>query len=158
MKSTINSVLQNAKLIYKESIQSNNETIEELALSIITDIKILQNNKEISKPRERITFNDEKSKDINILAYVFSEYEHSSLFPNDNQSDAIKKISGLFNVKYDTFRLKRDYYDSFTSSKRKGWKKELSDSLREVFDELRILPKDEVLNIAKTIMKRYENR
>ena len=115
MNSTINSILQNAKLIYKESIQSNNEIIEELALSIITDIKILQDNKEISKPRERITLNDEKSKDINILAYIFSEYEHSLLFSNDNQSNAIQKISDLLDVKSTTFRNKRDYYDSYTT-------------------------------------------
>jgi len=156
MNSSIDTILKNAKLIYKESIQVNNETIEELALSIITDIKILQDNKEISKPRERITLNNEKSKDINILAYVFSEYEHSSLFPIDTQSKAFKKITNILDVKYNTFTNKRDTYDSYTSSQREGWKKELSDSLQEVFDELKILPKNKVLNIARTIIKKYE--
>ncbi len=134
----LNNILDNAKLIYKESNLIDNEKIEELTLSIIIDIKNLQNDQKEYIPRERVTLSDEKSKDVNILAYVFSEYEHTSLFPDDNQSDAIQKISNLLDVKYHTFRNKRDNYDRYTNSPRKGWEKELSDSLQEVFDELKM--------------------
>jgi len=156
MNLIFNTILENAKLIYKESNQIDNEKIEELALSIIIDIKKLQSDKKKYKPRERITLSDEKSKDVNILAYVFSEYEHSSLFPMENQSNAIKKISKLLDVKYNTFRNKRDNYDRYTNSSREGWEKKLSDSLQEVFDELKVLSKDEVLKIANNIINKYK--
>jgi len=51
---------------------------------------------------------------------------------------------------------KRDCYDYYTNSKRGGWKKELSPSLQEVFNELKVLTKEEVLKIARNIMKKYE--
>ena len=156
MNSLFKNILDNAKLIYKKSNLIDNEKIEELALSIIIDIKNLQNDKKEYIPRERVTISDEKSKDVNILAYVFSEYEHTSLFPDDNQSDAIQKIRDLLDVKYHTFKNKRDYYDTYTNSPRKGWEKELSDSLQEVFDELKVLSKEEVLTIANNIIKKYK--
>jgi len=156
MNLIFNTILENAKLIYKESNQIDNEKIEELALSIIIDIKKLQSDKKKYKPRERITLSDEKSKDVNILAYVFSEYEHTSLFPNDNQLSALTKITNLIDVKPNTFKNKRDAYDSYTNSSRKGWEKELSDSLQEVFDELKVLSKEEVLTIANNIIKKYK--
>jgi len=158
MNKTFESILSNAKSIYKESIKIDNVIIEELALSIITDIKILQSEKKPSIQRERVRLDNEHSKDVDTLAYIFSEYEHTALFPDNTQTAAFKKVSDLLNVKHNTFTNKRDYFDSHTNSQRIGWEKELSISLKKVFDELKILSKKEVLDIGYKIIKKYQEK
>jgi hypothetical protein len=161
MDSRLNNILQNAKSIYRESIQENNSVIEELSLSIITEVTILNNdenreNFQHKELRRRVRLDDEHSRDVDILAYVFSEYEHIALFPNDTQTSAFTKVSDILNTKPNTFSNKRDFFDSHTNSKRVGWGKELSKPMQKVFDELKNLSKNEVIAIGKQILDRYQ--
>ena len=160
MDNGLNDILQNAKSIYRESIKENNSVIEELSLSIITEVTILKNAKnrenfQSKEPRRRDRLNNEHSRDVDIVAYIFSEYEHIALFPDDKQTSAFKKVSEILNTKPNTFSNKRDFFDSHTNSKRVGWGKELSEPMQKVFDELRNLSKNEVIAIGKQILDKY---
>ena len=159
MDSIVSNILNNAKLAYKEIVISDNEVIQELLLSILADSKRLQglkiNSVSTSVPRERVTLDRERSADINTIAYIFSEYEHTSLFPNLNQTQAFKEVSKILNVKQNTFTNKRDAFDKFTNSMRVGWDKELSQSMQDIFDKLSGLSENEVISIANNILQKY---
>ena len=151
-------ILNNAKSILRESILSNNKIIEELSLLIIADVAVLIDNesKNTSKvDRTRVRLDNEHSRDVNIMAYIFSEYEHTALFPNDTQTSAFTKVSKILNVKPNTFSNKRDFFDSHTNSKRAGWRKELSEDMQKVLDGFRNLSKYEVIEIGKHILDKY---
>ncbi len=170
MNELVESILSNTKKAYKESALIDNLVIQDLLLSVLADCSRLQDSiaskdvasnfvddkdKKVFKPRERITLSDEKSRDINIIAYIFSKYEHTALFPNKNQTDAFKEISKLLDVKPTTFRNKRDAFDRFTNSTRAGWDKPLSESMQEIFDEYKSLSKENALDYAKAILDKH---
>ena len=159
MKTITENILDNAKKAYKESVIIDNTVIQELLLSILTDVKRLQEPVEpkVHKNRERLTLSETHSKDIDIIAYIFSEYEHTSLFPNKSQTDAVQYISKLMNVKYKTFTNKRDSFDRYTNSSRKGWNQELSKTLQMIFDEYKNLPMEVAIRNAKRIMNKYKD-
>jgi len=163
MKKITDNIIENAKKAYKESILIDNTTIQDLVLTIITETKKLQEipKKELSirrnilSTRERVLLEDGQSHDINIIAYIFSEYEHTALFPNINQTEAVSIIANLMNVKYKTFTNRRDRYDRYTNSHRVGWDEDLPNSLQNIFDKLVILSKEEIINKGKNILKKY---
>ncbi len=159
MKNIIESILDNAKKAYKESVMIDNIVIQELLLSILTDAKRLQEPIEpkIQKTRERITLKETHSRDIDIIAYIFSEYEHSSLFPEKSQTDAVQHISDVMNVKYNTFTNKRDAFDRYTNSSRKGWEKDLSPQLQIIFDEYKSFPRNIAIENGEKIIEKYKN-
>jgi len=165
MTKIIENIMNNTKQAYKESVIVDNTVIQDLLLAILTDTNRLQEIakiekeepiiKKVSKTRERVLLEDNQSNDINIIAYVFSEYEHTALFPNINQTEAVSMIADLMAVKYKTFTNRRDRYDRYTNSHRAGWDEDLPNSLKVVFDELVSLPKDTVINKAKNILAKY---
>ncbi|MEA3419942.1 MAG: hypothetical protein U9Q90_11160 [Campylobacterota bacterium] len=158
MKVIAESILDNAKKAYKESVVIGSIEIQELLLSILTDTIRLQESVESSanKPGEGILSEDTQPRDINIIAYVFSEYEHTSLFPNKSQTNAVKYVSQLLNVKYNTFKNKRDAFDRYTNSKRKGRDKELPKPLQRIFDEYKNLPWEQAMENANVIINNYK--
>lgn len=163
MKEIIDNIMENAKKAYKESIIIDNIVIQDLILTIITETKKLQEipKKELNtvrhipSTRERVLLEDSQSNDINVIAYIFSEYEHTALFPNMNQTEAVSAIADLMNVKYKTFTNRRDRYDRYTNSHRVGWDEDLPSSLQDIFDELVTLSKEQVLNKGKKILEKY---
>jgi hypothetical protein len=167
MDMLVESILSNTKKAYKESVLIDNSIIQDLLLSVLADCSRLADsidkqelicNVESSDKRitrVRSTLSDDHSKDINIVAYVFSEYEHTSLFPNKSQTEAFEEASGLLNVKLTTFRNKRDAYDRYTSSARAGWDKPLSTQMKDIFNEYKILSKDIAIANARLILGKH---
>lgn len=151
-------IINNAKKAYKESVIVGNIEIQELLLSILTDAINLQKLSETNayKQKKGMSPDEVHAREVNIIAYVFSEYEHTSLFPDKSQTEAIKYLSQLLNIKYNTFKSKRDAFDRYTNSKRKGWDKELPIPLQKVFDEYRSLPWVQVVENANAIINKYK--
>jgi hypothetical protein len=160
LETSVESILANAKKAYKESVAIGSIEIQELLLSILTDVIKLQEPTKfgVHKPKEKALPVDTPSRDIDTIAYVFSEYEHRSLFPDKSQADAIRHVSQLLNVKYNTFRNKRDAFDRHTNSKRKGWDRELSEPLQRILDKYKNLSQKKVIKRANTIINKYENK
>ena len=158
MNSIVDNILLNAKKAYKESVIIENIELQELILSILTDISRIKETSKTNRrhmPRERIILDDEHAEDTNVLAYVFSEYEHTSLFPDKSQTEAFQFIADLLNVKYKTFSNKRDAFDKYTSSKRVGWDKELPPSLELIFKKYKSMSREKVLTVANKKIHKY---
>jgi len=172
MRKELDSILQNVKLAYKESVLIENDIIQDILLTVLTDVKMLEDKISITKlrpglkvkktlednqytSRNRVSIEEQQSYDINVIAYVFSEYEHTALFPNKNQTESVTVISNLMSVKYKTFTNRRDRFDRYTHSKRAGWDENLPNGLQVVFNELKGLSKDVVIDKAKQILQKY---
>jgi len=100
--------------------------------------------------------------DLLIVAYYLSKYDHMILFgPAINSSKVFDAFSDIFNIKANTIRSKRDYFDALIPtedrvSKRRGYDK---DSLRSIQDYEKIILEykdDHEENIRKKVLRIIE--
>lgn len=110
-------------------------------------------------PREKRERMDRSSTEIeNKVAYYLARFDHESLFPRLNQNKSFEKISQILNVKPNTIKNKRDYFDSFVNElktsgkKREGWKTPLSDEMQKVFDYFLHKTPQEIENEIKELL------
>lgn len=69
------------------------------------------------------------------------------------QADAFSSIADLFGSKKRTVQNERDAFDAFTDSERTGWQKPLPPRLKPIFDEFGELTRDDMFQLAKTILE-----
>ncbi len=94
-----------------------------------------------------------KKDEVSIVAYCFSEYEHDSLYPNHNQTEAFELAAQKLDIKKNTLSNIRDAYDGHNNSHRRGWYlKPLGNDLERVKDVCSTNTKEENIRIAKDIL------
>jgi hypothetical protein len=122
----------------------NNQASFAIASSAIADGSV----------RSRVHKRVKDPKDVNIVAYFLSKYEHHDLFigQNYNQSETFTKASELLGVPMGTLRNIRDAFDRYTSSHRVGWDKPLNALQQKIFDAMENKQKSEVLEIVQGIL------
>ena len=118
----------------------------------------------------KVKINEEKEyypsvskNDLLVVAYYLSKYDHEILFgPAINSSKVFDAFSDIFNIKANTIRSKRDYFDALIpvedrKSNRKGYNRDLLRSIND-YEQIILQYKDKdeeytrkmVLNILDT--------
>ncbi len=149
-----------AKTAYKKSFLYNCEELQDDILLIIRLTDQLQNAPIAIKNRsggKRETIGDSKYRDLGVIAYVLSEYGHKVFNGKLTQAQTIEYLANILSTKSGTLRNMRDSLDSYTNSKREGWKMPLSEKLRNVLEEcIAINPPEDVIDQAKNILLNYK--
>lgn len=95
----------------------------ELALNKIpmknTNSLTLTNKEESSRTYEKL--DDDIKMNMYLVAYCFSCYEHTSLYPKFSQDKAFIVASEQLGVKKNTLKNARDWFDGHNDSHRSGW-------------------------------------
>ncbi len=103
------------------------------------------------------------NKDLLIIAYYLSRFDHEQLFGlHISSTKAIEALSDVLNVKPNTLRGKRDYFDSLIPSKdrksdRKGYSEIKSTKIYdEIIKEYRYISNDDEKTMRKEVVKILE--
>ena len=156
---TFDEVIRISKSAYKKSFLHDCEELQDDLLSIITMVDQLKHESTTRKSRSstRENIGDAKYRDIAITAYVLSEFGHQEFSSELTQAQVIENLASTLNTKASTLRNIRDSLDSYTNSRREGWKKPLSDKLQNVFEEcVKTYPTESIVEKAKNILLKYE--
>ena len=88
------------------------------------------------------------------VAYYLSEYGHEDIFPSYklSQQDAIKKAASNLNIKPNTLKNQRDFFDSYTNSHREGWKAPLNPQQKDVLESMKALSRKECLAKVQNVL------
>ena len=101
----------------------------------------------------RQTYDRITKEHINKVAYVFSEYEHTALYPHLKQTIAFETASRVLGCPRGTLQNIRDAFDGHNNSPRRGWwQKPLADDLQHVKDKFDKRTRAENVAEAKEIL------
>ncbi len=96
----------------------------------------IRNNNGIDKVNTRITYKQSSRDKAYKIAYYLSKYGQYELFPDLNQTEALKKCSEIINVKSSTLKVYMNSFDPFTGSGRKSFKGlDLNDNMKKIFKD-----------------------
>lgn len=87
----------------------------------IKNIKKIDFTNKIETSRTYEKIDDDKKMDMYLVAYCFSCYEHTSLYPKISQDKAFILASEQLGVKKNTLKNARDWFDGHNDSHRSGW-------------------------------------
>ena len=105
-----------------------------------------------------------ENNDVLTVAYYLSMYDHDYLFNNHiSATKAIENIGRILNLKPNTLRNKRDYFDAFlalkgiyTNSKRKGYQNaKLSKQYDDIINKYKNLNEEEIRTKTIKILNNY---
>lgn len=108
-----------------------------------------------------------ENDDILSVAYYLSKYDHDNLFDKQiSAAKAIEAISEILNIKPNTLRNKRDYFDAFlnqkgieTKSSRRGYQKAtLSVQYENIINKYMNLNEEDVKNKIIKILQNLKNK
>ena len=152
------SLLQSAVFLPQEKRLTYISLIKELAYNnmgeyvsdIATDSSKIIAHKKSAPSIERSNISDEAI----IVAYCFSTYDHSCLYPTTSLNDALIDAAQRLDIKVTTLKNIRDAFDGHNDSPRKGWwQKPLSPRYQYIKDIMQQKTKEEVIKLAKGILK-----
>ena len=113
--------------------------------------KIFSGQKHKGYQKEKIE--DETKNALYLIAYCFSRYEHTSIFPNHGQDVSFEIASEKLGVKKTTLRNNRDKFDGHNESSRRGWwQTPLPDDMEKVKRIFDSKTKQELITEAKEIL------
>ncbi len=163
MKELLQQIKQLAQEGMEQSIIDKNSDSKEIFLSILlkSEVALNRNNeKPIQKnsypqvtPRKNDKITDEIRYKLNVVAYCFSEFKHTTLYPLVTQQEAFYRASQALGVKKNTLSAKRDAFDGHNDNHRKGWwRTPLTPDMQMVKDEFDGKSKDDILQAARQIL------
>lgn len=132
MYNLLNTIKELAQKGYEKSVISNDADNKELFLNIMLKTEIVLNNVE-NKNKVKIQFNEKKTnrtyekiedntkREMYLIAYCFSYYEHTCLYPQYNQDKAFNVAAEKLGVKKSTLKNARDWFDGHNNNARSGW-------------------------------------
>lgn len=167
MEKLLHEIQKEAENGYGICLLRKEDEIKKIFLSILTKtqncIDIAQNDsiKSVSEScqpykktnSERTHNKIENKKEVNIVAYCFSKYQHDSILPNMSQAKAFDIVATKLNINFHSFKLIRDCFDGHIDNNRRGWwQSPLLPDLQEIYDIYENKSKEEVINEAKNIL------
>lgn len=91
-----------------------------------------------SSVRTHDRIDEARKSNMYLIAYCFSRFEHTSLFPRYNQTKSFDIAAEKLGAKKNTLKNYRDYFDANNDNDRKGWwKASLPDDMqrfKEIYD------------------------
>lgn len=93
-----------------------------------------------------------------LIAYCFSCYEHTSLYPKLNQDKAFVTAAEKLGVKKNTLKNARDWFDGHNDSHRNGWwQAPLPEDMERAKKEFDNKSRNELIKEAKNILEINED-
>lgn len=84
-----------------------------------------------------------------LVAFCFSYYEHTSLYPKLSQKNALETAAKTLGVKVSTFKNTRDLFDGHNNNHRKGWNNSpMPPLVLEAKEKFENLSRNEVIKMA----------
>lgn len=94
------------------------------------------------------------SEDAIIVAYCFSTFEHTCLYPSYSQTDAFIDAADKLNINKNTLKQIRDAFDGHNNNPRAGYHdKPLVPKYQKVKDMLEQKSREEIIKLAKDILR-----
>lgn len=132
MNDLLNEIKQLTKTGYETAILSNEEKSQDIFLNILLKIEMALKSiqsantityKAASSNTERTyeKFDEETKRRAYLIAYCFSYYEHTCLYPEYTQDKAFDVAAKKLNIKKNTLKNFRDQFDGHNNSDRRGW-------------------------------------
>ncbi len=160
----VQEIRQLARQGMKDMILADDSKTEEIFLEIMEKSKSILDRlerKDFSKEntsKENVRTRtgripDDVKQKVNLVAYCFSEYEHTSLYPNRSQQEAFELAAQALEVKKNTLSNIRDSFDGHNNSHRRGWyQAELSSDLVKTKEICSRSDKNTILAKARQIL------
>jgi len=166
MKNLLTEIKQLAQKGMENTVIANDIQNKDLFLSImlksevaisklgdnLNSSMIFHNKPEGNRTYERI--GEDLKSDMYLVAYCFSYYEHTSLYPQFSQDKAFEVAATKLGVKKTTLKNSRDWFDGHNDSHRKGWWQaplpEDMQKFRDIYDKK---DRAEVINEASLILE-----
>ncbi|MDD3238366.1 MAG: hypothetical protein PHV37_09765 [Candidatus Gastranaerophilales bacterium] len=165
MKNLLMEIKQLAQKGMENTIISNDVQNKDIFLSILLKSEVaiskigdnfnnsigFSERPENNRTYERI--DEELKNDMYLIAYCFSYYEHTSLYPQFSQDKAFEVAATKLGVKKTTLKNTRDWFDGHNDSHRRGWWQaplpEDMQNFRDVYDKKK---REDILNEARMIL------
>ena len=166
MKNLLTEIKQLAQKGMENTVISNDTQNKDIFLSIMLKSEVaisklgdklnnsitLQNKPDGNRTYERI--DEDLKSDMYLVAYCFSYYEHTSLYPQFSQDKAFEVAATKLGVKKTTLKNSRDWFDGHNDSHRKGWwQAPLPDDMQNFRDIYDNKDRAEVINEASLILE-----
>jgi hypothetical protein len=166
MKNLLTEIKQLAQKGMENTVIANDTQNKDIFLSIMLKSEVaisklgdtlnnsmnFQNKTEGNRTYERI--GEDLKSDMYLVAYCFSYYEHTSLYPQFSQDKAFEVVATKLGVKKTTLKNSRDWFDGHNDSHRKGWWQaplpEDMQKFRDIYDKK---DRAEVINEASLILE-----
>ncbi len=87
-----------------------------------------------------------------ITALYLSRFDHSDLNLG-NQGETLKELSRNLGIRFNTLKNYRDAFDSYTESRRQGWKKPLSDQQKAILVKYKNHTKAELKALVQSFLE-----
>lgn len=164
MNDLLNEIKQLTKTGYETAIISNEEKSKDIFFNILLKIEMALKTMSSAQPinntltsqhtdRTYEKMDEETKRQAYIVAYCFSYYEHTSLYPECTQDQAFEIAARKLNIKKNTLKNYRDAFDGHNNSPRKGWwQKELPYDMEQIKHTHEAKPKWENISAAKEIL------
>jgi len=161
MENLLTEIKALAKDGYENAVMSNTEKCKDAFLSIMLKIEISLNTPVTirknftsnipSRTYEKI--NDIQKQNMYLVAYCFSYFDHTSLYPAYKQDKAFEIAAEKLGVKKNTLKNARDWFDGHNDNHRKGWwQSPLPDDMAKVKKIYGNKSKEEIISLAKSIL------
>ncbi len=160
----IKEIAKLAQIGLEHSILSSDTSNKKIFLDILVKTELLIQNKQtcteersvmpkLPTGRTYIRTKNKTKNDMHVIAFCFSYFEHTSLYPDYNQNDAFSIASQILGVKLASLRNIRDYFDGHNSSSRKGWwQSDLPNSMQQFKELYEKKEKVAIITEAKQIL------
>jgi len=166
MKNLLVEIKQLAQKGMEHMIISNDVQNKDIFLSILLKSEVaiskighnLSNSNDSSeRPENNRTYeriDEELKNDMYLVAYCFSYYEHTSLYPQFSQDKAFEIAATKLGVKKTTLKNTRDWFDGHNDSHRKGWWQaplpEDMQNFRDIYDKKK---REDVISEANLLLE-----
>ncbi len=143
----------------------NDEIGKKIFLEILVHTKMIEYNKEARQAVNNIflefpymrtysRITKEVRKEMHLIAFCFSYFEHTSLYPYESQDRALELASETLEIKKSSLRNIRDMFDGHNPKQiRKGrWKTPLPPNMQKFKDDYEKKDREDVLDEAKKIL------
>ncbi|MDE6250986.1 MAG: hypothetical protein K2M34_05165 [Alphaproteobacteria bacterium] len=160
MKDLLNEIKQLTKTGYETAILANEEKSKDIFFNILLKIEIALKS---TPPVHTITpsgtdrtyekLDEETKRQAYLIAYCFSYYEHSSLYPQYTQDKAFDVAAKKLNIKKTTLKNYRDAFDGHNNNSRAGYyQKPLPSDMEQFKHAHETKSQSEIISAAKAVL------
>lgn len=166
MDTLLNEIKQLAQQGLEKSIISRDEENKDIFMQIMLKAEVAINKVEQSSAHKNVVaekenfstrtyerIDEDAKSDMYLIAYCFSRFEHTSLYPQYSQDKSFIIAAEKLGVKKNTLKNSRDWFDGHNNNTRKGWWQaplpEDMQKFKEIYD---LKSKNEVIAEAKNIL------
>lgn len=107
----------------------------------------------IKEKHSRNSYDEQTRKNMYLVAFCFSYFEHEALYPGLKQKKAMQIAAETLGVDFASFKNYRDLFDGHNNNRRKGWhNSKMPPLVQEAKDEYENMQKSVLIKKAQKIL------